>query len=460
MRRTLFPIFLLSLVFTFSSVSVAAAPNEWAMDAARGYHEVLLKCPERIWPGMDWSKTQFLFASHDSKQAWLISAANPLPELLSASEVPDIAYVAAFTFVNFRGLETVTIALDRYRDIESSTPFDLAVHEMFHHVGQKGWASAGGGRGTLVPLDFEPRYLRAEMAKALKAAYRDSSQLRSAANWYEEWSRRYPHEVKSTTDGYEGTARYVDAISRILRKKTCLATDAEIQAEVVSLLDGFLPFSGMELDSEGYGMGALAGFLMDQLGMEWKSGAALGRTPVTQLLEGKATNSPVVDPLLKKEFQETFGQVNQEIDQWRLPFELNLQNKNFVRIAVTSDWIRGSFSPKGFFIPKDDPIALYTPFNGEHQFQVASGDWISVADSAVGYRRNELNECESSAWYFLVPRSEIQEDRSKFTAKNQEITFEVNGTLREGKDGFVYLCPTILAMGSRSANKQVRSRFN
>jgi len=429
------------LLFTGYSLSAFATTNEeWAVDGARAFHEVLLRCPERLWPELDWSQTQFLFASGKSKQAWLIGAGAPQPEVLSETEVPPVAYSAAYSFFEFRGKTTVTIGLDMPFYDENMSPFDLAVHEMFHHYGQKGWKRSGGGRGTLVPLDFEPRYIRAEMLSALKAAYQDPTQLRVAADWYQEWSTRFPHELQSTTDGYEGTANYVETMSRILQRKTCAATDQTVQQEIAARLDRFQSSPGMPFDAEGYGLGALAGMMMDKLGMDWKGGVALGITPLSQLLAGKATSLPVSHPQLRAEFQKKYAELNLEIDQWRLPFEQKLGSTNYVRVAVPGNWGEGAYSPKGFYIPKEDPKALYTPFNGEHRFESKTGEWIVAADSTVGYSREGLEICPSTNWYFLVPRSAISEVNGAFRVNDGEVTFDVGGAYQTGGDGFTYLC--------------------
>lgn len=430
---------LLFVVSTLSFATFATTNEEWIADAERSFHEVLLTCPERIWPGMDWSKTQFLFASEESQKAWLVGANSKKAELLQNAEVPPVAFKAVFSFVEFRGLRTVTIGLDSGFFDAGLSPFNLAVHEMFHHEGQKGWKTGGGSRGTLVPLDSRPRYVRAEMLNELKSALQDSSRIVKAGEWYKEWTDNFAAEVASSTDGYEGTANYVEQLTGIFQKKGCGISESDLHAEIRASSDLFHISPGMELDTEGYPMGALAGFLMDLQGTEWKSAIPTGITPVTQLLNGKGSAAPVTNPELSAKYAKTFADLNAKIDVWRLPFESKLADAEYVRVSVPDAWGQGSYSPKGFYIPASRQELTYIPFNGEHKFASGKGEWITAADDSVSYQGGE-EVCANTAWYFLIAKKDIQESNGTFRLDTGEVTFDMGGEYKTGADGFTYLC--------------------
>ncbi len=94
----------------------------------------------------------------------------------------------------------------------------------FHNQAQKSWTRDGvGSRGTLYPVDWKPRLYRRMIFDNLKnyLSLQNTTSSQKARYWFEKWTREYPEEVKASTDGYEGTARYAESLAKIIVRTGC-----------------------------------------------------------------------------------------------------------------------------------------------------------------------------------------------------------------------------------------------
>ena len=438
----------------FSAVSFAQSPPAGVLDAQKGFQEVLLGCPDRIWRGIDWSQTQMLLVSSQANQSWLIAPGAAAPELVPLAGFPPAVTHAAFFFFDFRGKTTITVNLDLpWIAGGQVSPFDLAVHELFHHVGQKDWRHEVAPRGTLVPLEARPRYLRAMLLRELQragqgaaatVAGQDQADARAAAAfWYRAWKAEFPAEYAARSDGYEGTARYVELRARQFLKLGCAATDSEIAADTAEWARGLGldPRSG--LDAEGYDAGALAGAILDVNGISWQDEAKTGRTAI-DILDANESLVPARadDSALLARDTQLLAEQNARIDLWRLPLEAKLADPAYVRLNVPSAWIQGSFAPMGFFIPRAAPDTTYIPWALRQVFSDLTDGTIDVRAASVAVsERAGLSPCGESAWVMLVARDQIHEDRGTFRGRDGDTEFVVKGRMVKSDDGFAYLCP-------------------
>jgi hypothetical protein len=319
------------------------------------YDLTMMQCPDRIWYNYNWADLKVIFAYPSGDWSWAWDASSDHIERISNKVLVLDNIKKPYDFFEWNEQAAMSLNMENEAeedDDKTAWLFYFGVHEFFHNQGQKDWKKQRG-RMTAYPFEWEPRLYRRMMFDNLKRflEHEHPLDLGRARYWYDQWAQD-AYEVGETTDGYEGTAKYVDRLAEVVWELGCSATDDQLRTrtyEKVNAEFGY-PTSGeiMNLAAEGYEMGALAAFILRFSGQSlatWNARMALGDTPVEVLLKD-VTPVPEEAPLqLIEMFKQAADRLNKEqtlvdlaISRWGDPA--------FVRLVTTdSKFIKSGALP-------------------------------------------------------------------------------------------------------------------
>lgn len=445
---------LAALTLFFASPSIRAAgltdPQHAAEASNRAYHEVLLRCPARIWPGLDWGDLQFLFSDSTSREAWLVGKAYRAPARIVKDETLADIFEPGFSlgFLDFRGLRTAAVSTDA-RDPDSA--FRAAVNGHFRLGAQADWEdSAHDNRGTLYPLLAEPRYLRRMAVDSLLAALdalhdgRDSRpHLAAAAWWLARWKKSYPEELAMRTDTPDGTALYAEQMARLLGEAGCGAR-GEAFAEAYRLfVRPELSLSGQEgMPEEGAALGSISSFLLSELRPGWQR-EMNGRLVTSELVvKGIAPLAQPEDPALRALYEAETGALQVRAARHLEP-ELALEaDSSYVRVSVPNSWMKSQLNLEESFVLRARRRYAYFFLENSHEF---GGDYGVAKLPGHTVLHQAPNPCGGNGLYFLAPASAITAEPPRglsrvFRGAHGRTSFRLRGVSKNIR-GFTWLCP-------------------
>ena len=213
----------------------------------------IYSCPERIWPGLDWSKKSIIVAEPSRPSAYLLK--NGQVKELPASVATSFG--DSYDFGQWEGEDAVYVNLEM-ENVDAETIFGLLVHEGFHHLAQRTpplSAYHPQGREDRYPFKPEPRIQREELRLNLSNYLKTnaSTALGQAAFWH---SQAILNENSVGMDVTEGSAAYVENIALALLKHGCEADEAKIVAEMLEAIPARQQIG--DKGSEPYNLGPLA----------------------------------------------------------------------------------------------------------------------------------------------------------------------------------------------------------
>lgn len=434
--------FVLGLTLWSTSLFAQINPPPGVRFANSTFHDVFLKCPERIWPGMDWSQLQLMFVSGEKHQAWLVSASASAAEALRFKDLPLKAHADIFEIFEYREKTTIAVNLEAYPEEGADYPLAIAAHELLHEIAQPGWAALSKAKGDLVPFSSDARYLRIMMYEALqKYADGDSEKIQEAKHWFALWSREFPEEVQFASDANEGTATYAEVMSQILGHSGCNAPAARVDRERQKWIDKHLANSD-GLNAEGYYMGAAAGFLLDRKEAVWKTRVAAGETPLHILFDDVPDKDVSDNKKRRAEIASDVESQTGDARAWIGAFETELADPNYVRVALPQAWQDRVISYWGEFIPKQNLTHVYRIFNVDQSFSPPHGtaENILLAESKMALSMEEKDSpCPGSSTFFLVRAAAIVSNNKQLTADSEGVVFKIVGE-QKIQSGFRYIC--------------------
>jgi hypothetical protein len=426
----------------------------------------MYECPERVWPGdaaENYRSRQVLLSSVTENQGylWNDQVAEGEPPVVTMGPLDGLPpeWSATFNIGEINGVPTLGISLDETQEINEAyemlgmPPYRdfasiLTFHEGFHFLSdQNDWNVPGGSRATAYPEPWEPRYVRAELKRSLRASLEDGAGYEAAAHWQARWLAEFPDESDAirSYDVTEGGAEYASVVSSVLSALGCEATDDEIMAEAIANLDGAFQGTGFSPGREAYDLGVLAGLLLrrDEV-VGWEDEQENGTPPVEQVLDGVMPEAQADDAALQGEVQDEVDarniQVGMEID----PMLEALTSPEYYRVVVSFNWIAGSFGVGGFYFLADvennpDVIltlsAMLTPPSG-----VAIA--LTGETSLVGVD----TPCSLGAGPTIVltlPVADVQVEGGLATSTADTATFDgLEVEIATDLDGLEWLCPT------------------
>jgi|GEM_PF-3420075 len=428
--------------------SFGTEPQAFVDATHTGYHKILLGCPDLIWPGSNWSNLNFLLFSHREKKAWLIGADFDQPKVLLASEFALPAQGLSYSFGEIESKTTVFLATDIYQgmDISASRTFRLGVHELFHRVFQKNWVKPSKSRWPEYPLEWKPRYLRRMLFDSLKAALLSNQSMYPAIFWYQRWRIEFPEELSRATDGYEGSARYIDLQAATLSRLTCAATKDEVKADYLKYF-AYLSFdTDMDLDLEGYYLGSLGLFMLDLRDgtKNWTKQLPLGKTPLELLLNGYAHPGIADNDELAREYREKIEARNLEVEKVIGP-EIDLfKSKDALRIAIPASWKQPDFyNTEQSYLVRELKNLEFSPLAASHSFSSQTGSITLSKGKALFIGESPaLSPCpDHSLDFFLLAKAAVKSEGAIYSCDpSSGVSCNFIGSPRL-RDGVTWICP-------------------
>lgn len=411
---------------------------------------VLKQCPNRIWPEIKVSQGEFLLVNKELKKQILVSPRDKKISTIANEDLPSHVFQSTYSQIQHQGRTILYLdsQYGKYKYQPQSRALELAVHESFHMNDQRTWVREKvGARGTSFPMLAAPRIARLGIYSNLVAAFLDKKNstvhLQKARYWFEQWTAADPTETQSTTDGYEGTARYVDIMAGLLGARGCGATEAELEnvARENEILKAHGMFGMKQLDSEGYDVGGVSSLILrfQFPNSDWQKRVAKGETPLEILMKDIKPISNQLDRDRVEEIGETIEDKNLEVgDMLRSTLE-DLQSPSSVYLAIPMETMRTSFSPMGFYISRETGDQ-FTPMAGALTFQ--------FKDTASSVRSNELTvfvdlkqNGPCYGWTTLVDKSAIQANGAgRYAVKTALVEGQFAGKMQKDAQGRQWLC--------------------
>lgn len=418
-------------------LSASASPQDPASIrfATSVFFKVLKQCPERIWPGVDWAGQRFIFTAPSAGRAWILdeSASNKMTSL-SIGTLPRELLTDSFSITK----SAVSVNLDEFSE-DPTEPMRVAVHELFHKLGQGDWKLRANPRSPIFPFDPRPRIARAQLLAALKEHAVGKTDLGAAAFWFRSWQRRYPEENAASTDQNEGTARYTERRLLALNQLGCGATTQQLWNYDLEWINRSYLNSDRGLTIEGYVLGAVAGLILDSRGEPWKPRMAEGRSPLDVLLGSHSETAVKGDPNIDGMVTRAIKNINSLVSSSLAPGMKKLESTKIFRVAIPDQWDEQTEIREGDFSSTEDRSMLYSIFPPQN-FSGPSGR-LRITKSVVAYSLvGKSGPCLNALYYFPVEGSLVRERSGRMDIRTPYLSATFRGQ-RIVRDGFTYLCP-------------------
>lgn len=438
-------VMLLAFFANFSALAAEAVPDE-VQRLTSDFNKTMMVCPQKIWSDFKWDGLKVVLMYPSKAESWLWDASSNSLQKIANVELPASAIGSLYEFFDLGGHKAMSLNMETDKD----NAFQFGVHEFFHYVGQEDWIYIQtGGRGTSYPMKGEPRLYRRMIYDNLKKYLLSGGKdhLGRAKYWFTKWSSEYVNETQSTTDGYEGTARYVDTMASAVAELGCLATDKQLKARVIQKVTDDFGFSlnGQHpaLSREGYDLGGIAALVLRFSGedlAEWNKRIVAGETPLQVLLESVA---PVVDAV-PEDLQNTFVHAAQESNKQRgkiIDADIsNWNKKSYIRVQVPTKWLQSNFMPKFFVHSTELDLYLY-PLYTEHYF-IAPGDGGSKfqLNTNTVLFNHYSTVCSNQDLLTLVPEHLIKQEGRSAKIESDKVVGHFMGEIKTDEQGFKYFC--------------------
>lgn len=432
--------------FSFSAIGENSIPFTLAN------FQTVSQCMNRVWPGTSFQGHNVLLVNENLEQQWALNMDTGETFRLSLDELENgRSAKAAYSYFESNGRSWLSLnekILSRPND-----PYDVfatGAHEFFHFIGQRNWkVKPRGFRGTFLPIRWEPRYYRAMMQKNLRMALVSSGEeasqhLSRAKYWDQLWRAEFPEEVLSSTDDFEGSARYVEVLSTALASQGCRAEEGDLLEFARSWsrkdldLSQTLGFFG--LDVEGYSLGALSGFLLRWTSpiSKWEDRVAEGETPVEILLQQSSPEEEAMDQDLAEKFEQSAIQLQIHADSMLAESRDTLRSEDLVYVSFPRGWKPGSTSFAGFYVERDQSFG-YGVIRQDLAFQ--SGDSrVESQKGLVQIFMSRPSPCSFQGWVFPVRESQIEISELSVQVQTSKLNGHFKGERQWGSDGTLWIC--------------------
>ncbi|MCC6278104.1 MAG: hypothetical protein IT289_09335 [Oligoflexia bacterium] len=363
------------LIFTLTSFGAhkARADKTIVGRLNKGFKEVLGKCPERLWPDLNYKDVQFAVALPKEKRAWLWNGKGDLKSFkkMNFDEVMAKASRNRFSVISINNRPTMFLDLEDLKSAKEA--FELIVHEAFHAFHQPRFTipNASGRRGIPFPLSEKLPYFARMMLRTLTLGLMHpelrEQKLGEAAFWVKEIESYDPTELtrQRRFEISEGTATYVQAVSGILFDYGCKVSEHIVRQQLIertrSDAEG-VQGAAAEYSLGLYRVGAAAlTYLRVTDTKNWERLVENGITPLEVLLRDKKPIASENDPAMLAHFK-----IDAEIGNQRVAVELSplldaLNSKDALRLSVPSNWGR-EFSTGGLYISGLAPNSIAALF--------------------------------------------------------------------------------------------------
>lgn len=323
-------------------------------DIRNKLNRTVYDCPERIWPGLNWSTKPIILVDKAEDRAVLINAGSF--ENLPASVAQNMQ--STFEFGVWQSQPALYVDVS-----EADSEFDffeLTVHEAFHYFNQTDLRYDTDGRRGIVPINPEPRIQRESLANELSnfLLKSDVSALNNAKAWH---LLHRSSDESLGLDVVEGSAKYVEVVATALAQVGCSAPEvtlvnaaAEIAAEIGT---------GFDQGGQSYKVGALALLVARKNNVEVISHLN-GTNGLLDLVLKDVLESPQVsaEPALRAAALEQISFTNEWSMEAIQPIRQALSaGSAFVFVKGSS--MLGSFSSEGMYTANDGDYLVNAEVN-------------------------------------------------------------------------------------------------
>lgn len=418
---------------------------------AQDLKTVMVGCPQRIWPGYSFKEIDVLLLSEVTEpQIWRASSGKL--EKFDESKVPMEAKSFVYSMLKIDGRKAVGIYVSKSDDwtLLPRQLYTLIVHEAFHFFEQPSWTRRNGKRGTIIPIEAAPRYHRRMVYEEIFNYSQDPQKtkvrLGRAAHQHNQWMRASPAEVQSTADSYEGTARYVDLMAKIIAERGCSAPDSELyaiyNAKLADEFGSYFSPTNMRLDSEGYPYGAMTSFILrfEDLVPDWTQKIVTGKTPAEVLFESVGEMSSTDDEEIRKLYEQSALSETKKINDLIGSTIPDYNNKEMLRVQPP-ETANSGYSPHGFYLPKDLADTTLIPLAQDMIFRGSEWSLSAFSNSVMLTDKNSV--CGASgSFYFLVPLNLVEGKRDQLNLDNSIAKGSMAGEFKTDSNGKPWFCGT------------------
>jgi hypothetical protein len=426
------------------------------ISTAQKIKTTMLECPEKIWPGYSWKEMNVLMLLKNGPSLVWKGETGAI-EPIRAEEIPATAYDGLYSFFPWKNENAVSVSLqspgaDGYADEENL--LGLIVHEGFHYLGQRDWTLRHAARGTNFPMQAAPRIYRRllndRLADYVVSEGKNPEALGKAAFWFQKWSKEFPDEVQAAADGYEGTARYVQALAPAVAQLGCAVSDEALLSHIKQQLLTQGAFSLgpyiLELDSESYSIGALSALTLRLIekNQQWFEAMKTGTTPTEFLLKDVPPIEDTPGEALPKDYESETAKYNQVVAEWLGDDLTKLFLPETVRIYIPASATHGSYTPRGFFLPKGQPGTTVIPLADE--YPLSSDGWALTAKTGANLFKVPQAPCENtiqtSGAFILIaaPTDAHVGPADQLEIHTRELDGKVVGDWKTDPNGLKWFC--------------------
>lgn len=410
----------------------------------------VLNCSDRIWPDMKAASLDVLLVNKDLPRQILVSARNKKMSRIANADLPPYVFASSFSLIPFEDRQVMYIDAQVFR-MNATAPslaLSVAVHEAFHMTDQTTWVGkAKSSRSTTFPFLAEPRIARSMLYANLKKAFLDkqnsSLYLGHAKYWYDQWLLADPAEENATTDGYEGTARYVDMMVTALDEIGCGATEEQLEKKLFeseSIKNE--AYVGLRtLDNEGYPVGSLAALILrfQKSEINWHAQVAQGKTPVEILLDSVVAVPDLPNLITANYIRQAMKANTRNVEGYLHETREQMKKSSSVYVSIPNDNLQTSFSPKGFYIDRETGID-YVPMAAGLNFQFKNPHLKFQSGADAVFFTTPGSVCHGG-WDFVVDRAHIQElSDGRVQVNHPHFQGQLRASAKQNKLGHSWLC--------------------
>ena len=445
------PMFFLLSLTLLGSVTLAEVPAR-VQNISKAFSDVLLGCPTRIWPNLNWSKHQILLVDSEAKKAWLWKGDGQVSEQdFESLDAP--VKIAHYYFSQREQTKILSINLNS-NPLEGESPLsdsavEVAFHEGFHIFEQASpWPSfvkTNGERNEHYPVNYEPRYLKRmvlrSLLEALKSDYAHDA-IENASYWQSLLKSRYAGELESAreADIAEGTAYYAQLVATALSLLGCQATEEELLSFLESKAEQIFNLEKPFFKAfESYDIGAVASLILRKLEFsEWQEKVINGKTPLEILLDGRRQRVQAENEEVRTKAQAQIGAINERLEIAIDPMLKEYRSKRFVRVSFPTLWGSGQIRHGGEYSAYGE---LPTIIEANGSF-ASPNDKTKVKLTEATLLEGISNPCgQELRTTILISKADIVSAKDKTTIETKSLQMSALKT-RSTKDqeGFSWLC--------------------
>lgn len=389
---------------------------------AASHLDVLIDCPDRLWPGFSWQNYQVTF--EDPQQSDAVRWNSPSPTGGSQdnriSLIPQSS-VLALTPGAFI-LESSGILLSRRPKEAWQELVETAIHETFHRT-QK---IQNIFRDYIYPEDWQPRYLRQEIIRSLHDELTNvgTDGLARSKFWRMRWERLYPDDIgrNQGMDFLEGPAKFVGQLGVSLATLGCDASNTRLITNAVARMNLSENFERAE---ESYRLGLLVGLLLERGKVNaWHERVTRGEMPLNILLENTQPQKDGGSFSLKRRVKVYYQRKNSEVREIVAGYKHDLGSTEYVPLAIPAAWLVGSFQSRPLFIKFDftEGVAALMSVDTLCQFRKPDASAsISIKGENIAQIGMTFGGEETIYYIFSVPANALKGDPSGYSINSEHV---------------------------------------